>query len=231
MGKIAGNIANIFTLANALSGFLSIVFALNKEYSDAALMLFFALIFDGMDGRVARFLESNSEFGVQLDSLSDIVSFGVAPAILVYQVYLYSAGTLGIAACAAIILAGILRLARFNILKGLGYFLGLPIPVVGVFLAALVYTNTAVSPKSLSILMILLAYLMISKVRYPNFKQNIKSKNIVLFLLGLAIVLAIVIVTKPDKVLLALFLFYIVAGPVLELKNGAYHPAADRQAF
>jgi len=219
MGKISANLANLVTLGNAFFGFLSIVATLNGDYSQAALMLFFALIFDGMDGRVARFLDVTSDFGVQMDSLADIVSFGVAPAILMYETSLHSTGALGIAASVAIILAGIIRLARFNILKGLNYFLGLPIPVVGVFLAALIYTNTVVSEKSLAVMMLLLAYLMISRIRYPNFKQNVRSKNIVLFLLGLAIVMAIVIVTKPDKVILALFLYYIVAGPVLELKN------------
>jgi CDP-diacylglycerol---serine O-phosphatidyltransferase len=219
MGRISNSVANLVTLGNALFGFLSIVATLNGEYADAALMLFFALIFDGMDGRVARFLNVTSDFGVQLDSLADIISFGVAPAVLMYKTILYSSGTLGLIAAAAIILAGIVRLARFNILKGLGYFLGLPIPVVGVFLAAVVYTNTAISAKNLVVLMLLLAYLMISRIRYPNFKQNVRSKNIVLFLLGLAIVIALVFVTRPDKVILALFLYYIIAGPVLELKS------------
>ena len=219
MGRISNNVANLVTLGNALFGFLSIVATLNGEYADAALMLFFALIFDGMDGRVARFLDVTSDFGVQMDSLADIISFGVAPAVLMYKTSLYASGTLGLIAAAAIVFAGIVRLARFNILKGLGYFLGLPIPVVGVFLAAIIYTNTAISHKNLVVLMLLLAYLMISRIRYPNFKQNVRSKNIVIFLLGLAIIIALVFVTKPDKVILALFLYYIVAGPVLELKN------------
>lgn len=219
MGRIKGNLANMFTLGNAAFGFLSIVLTLKKDYADAALLLFFALLFDGMDGRIARFLENATDFGVQLDSLSDIVSFGVAPAVLVYSTLLSPAGGLGILAALAVILAGIVRLARFNILKGIGYFLGLPIPVVGVFLASLVYTNTAISSRNLALLMLLLSYLMISRIRYPNFKQDMRSKNIAVFILGFAVVMAIVFAASPDKIIIAPLLYYIVAGPVLEMKT------------
>ncbi len=219
MPRIANYIANTITVGNILMGFISIIFTFSGDYSNAVLAIFIALLFDGLDGRVARFLENSSEFGKELDSLSDVVSFGVAPALLIYSASLSTIGLLGIAAASSIVVAGAIRLARFNILKGLKYFLGLPIPVVGAFLSALIYTETKIAPKSLAVLAIILAYLMISKVKYPSFKQNIRSRNLVIFLLVFALFLAIVLVQRPDKLLVAPFLYYIAAGPVLEIKN------------
>ncbi len=219
MARITNYLANAITVGNLLMGFLSIIYTLRGEHSNAVLAIFIALLFDGLDGRVARFLENSTEFGRELDSLSDIVSFGVAPALLIYSISLSGIGLLGIAAASSIVIAGAMRLARFNILKGLKYFIGLPIPVAGVFLSSLIYTETKIAPKTLAVLMIIIAYLMISKVRYPSFKENVRSRNLVIFLLVFALFLAIVLVTRPDKLLVAPFLYYVAAGPVLEMKN------------
>ena len=219
MARLTNHLANAITVGNVLMGFASILYTLKGEYPNAVLAIFIALMFDGLDGRVARFLENPSEFGRELDSLSDIVSFGVAPALLIYSTSLSDAGLLGVAAASSIVVAGAIRLARFNILKGLKYFMGLPIPVVGAFLSALIYTDTKIAPKTLAVLAIILAYLMISKVKYPNFKQNIRSRNLAIFLLVFALFLAIVLVMRPEKLLVAPFLYYIAAGPVVEMKN------------
>jgi len=219
MAKITNHLANAITIGNILSGFLSILFTLRADYTNAALAIFAALLFDGLDGRVARFLDNASDFGRELDSLSDVVSFGVAPALLVYSTSLSSVGVLGAAASAGLVVAGAIRLARFNILKGLKYFVGLPIPVAGVFLSLLIYTETKIAQKTLTVLVIIIAYLMISKVKYPSFKQNIRSRNLGIFLLVFALFLGIVLAIQPDKILIAPFLFYIAAGPVLEMKN------------
>ena len=219
MAKITNHLANVVTIGNILSGFISIMFTLRADYANAVLAIFAALLFDGLDGRVARFLDNTSEFGKELDSLSDVVSFGVAPALLVYSTALSPIGLLGAAASASLVVAGAVRLARFNILKGLKHFVGLPIPVAGVFISSLVYTETNIAPKTLAILSIIIAYLMISKVRYPSFKQNIRSRNLGIFLLVFALFLGIVLALQPDKLLVAPFLFYIAAGPVLEMKN------------
>lgn len=219
MARITNHLANAITIGNILSGFISIIFTLREDYTNAALAIFAALLFDGLDGRVARFLDNASDFGRELDSLSDVVSFGVAPALLVYSTALSSVGLLGSAAAASLVVAGAIRLARFNILKGLKYFLGLPIPVAGVFLSLLVYTETRIAPKTLAVLVIIIAYLMISKVKYPCFKQNIRSRNLGIFLLVFALFLGIVLAIQPNKLLVAPFLFYIAAGPVLEMKN------------
>ena len=219
MSRITNHLANAITIGNILSGFISIIFTLSKDYSNAALAIFAALLFDGLDGRVARFLNNDSEFGRELDSLSDVVSFGVAPAILVYTTTISSVNALGVAAAASIVVAGAIRLARFNILKGLKYFVGLPIPVAGVFISLLIYTETKIAPKTFAVLVIIIAYLMISKIKYPNFKQNIRSRNLGIFLLVFALFIGIVLAVQPDKILVAPFLFYIAAGPVLEMKN------------
>lgn len=219
MARITNHLANAITIGNIISGFLSIICTLQADYTSAVLAIFAALIFDGLDGRVARFLDNTSEFGKELDSLSDVVSFGVAPALLVYSAMLSTLGILGVAAAASLVVAGAMRLARFNILKGLKYFVGLPIPVAGVFISALIYTETKIAPKTLAVLVIIIAYLMISKVKYPSFKQNIRSRNLGIFLLVFALFLGIVLALRPDKLLVAPFLFYIAAGPVLEMKN------------
>ncbi len=219
MARITNHVANAITLGNISMGFISIIFTLAGDYSDAVLAIFVALLFDGLDGRVARFLENSSEFGRELDSLSDIVSFGVAPALLIYSTSLSGTGALGLAAALSIVVAGAIRLARFNILKGLKYFLGLPIPVAGAFLCALVYTETKIAPKSFAVIAIIIAYLMISKIKYPSFKQNIRSKNMGIFILVFALFLAIVLAEQPEKLLVAPFLYYIAAGPVVEMKT------------
>lgn len=219
MARITNQLANAITLGNISMGFVSIIFTLQQDYSNAVLAIFVALLFDGLDGRVARFLENSSDFGRELDSLSDVVSFGVAPALLIYSTSLFGTGALGLAAALSIVVAGAIRLARFNILRGLKYFLGLPIPVAGAFLITLVYTETKIAPKSFAILAIIIAYLMISKIKYPNFKQNLRAKNVGIFLLVFALFLAIVLVERPEKLLVAPFLYYIAAGPVVEMKN------------
>ena len=219
MAKITNHLANAVTIGNIISGFASIIFTLGGDYTNAVLAIFAALLFDGLDGRVARFLDNTTEFGRELDSLSDVVSFGVAPALLVYSTTLSSVGLLGAAASASLVVAGAIRLARFNLLKGLKYFMGLPIPVAGVFISALIYTETKIAPKTLAVLVIIIAYLMISKVKYPSFKQNIRSRNLGIFLLVFALFLGIVLAMQPNKLLVAPFLFYIAEGPVLEMKN------------
>ncbi|HES60210.1 MAG TPA: CDP-diacylglycerol--serine O-phosphatidyltransferase, partial [Caldithrix sp.] len=125
-------IPNLFTAMNLFSGFLSILNASEGNYHYAAWLIIVAAVFDALDGAVARLTKSSSELGVELDSLSDIVSFGAAPAFLIYQTYLFSYQPLGVLISASLVLAGGFRLARFNVqLVGFdkNYFSGLPIPI------------------------------------------------------------------------------------------------------
>ncbi len=148
---------NLFTLSSVLCGFYAILTATQPEvdaddFYRASLLVIFAMFFDTIDGRVARLTKTQSAIGVQLDSLADVVSFGVTPAVLVYRWSLESFGTLGIAACFAYLACGTIRLARFNVIttgesgapkKPGKYILGLPIPAAAGILISLVVANTA----------------------------------------------------------------------------------------
>lgn len=159
-------IPSIFTLANLLCGFLAIVLVIEESYSLAAAMVLLSVLMDSLDGKVARRLSVSSDFGKELDSLSDLVSFGVAPAILTYQSILSSqtetiryAG-LGIAAIFA--LCGAVRLARFNILNISTYFIGVPITFAGGFMALLMFFRNVLPWQVYFVSMIILAFLMVS---------------------------------------------------------------------
>ncbi|AET68881.1 CDP-diacylglycerol--serine O-phosphatidyltransferase [Desulfosporosinus orientis DSM 765] len=162
-------IPSIFTLANLLCGFIAIIFVIEENYSLAAAMVLMSVLMDSLDGKVARRLSVSSDFGKELDSLSDLVSFGVAPAILTYQSILNSqteviryAG-LGIAAFFA--LCGAVRLARFNILNITTYFIGVPITFAGGFMALLMFFRNVLPWYIYFVSMIILAFLMVSSFK------------------------------------------------------------------
>lgn len=167
------SIPNLFTIGNLFLGFISIILAFNKEAEWAAIMVIVAMLCDGLDGRVARALNAQSEFGKELDSLSDVISFGVAPAFIMYVVAFTDMN----AAAAWIITAifpicGALRLARFNVVAGVpGYFIGLPIPAAGGVLCTLALFHNELNTIVLVLSTLLLSYLMVSTVKYPNFKK------------------------------------------------------------
>ncbi|EAX46558.1 CDP-diacylglycerol--serine O-phosphatidyltransferase [Thermosinus carboxydivorans Nor1] len=130
------------------------------------------MVADGLDGRVARYFKVSSEFGKELDSLCDLVSFGVAPAILAYAFILKDFGVAGYLAAAAFATCGALRLARFNVntTKVKGYFMGLPIPAGGCVIATFVMLGVRPAGWLFPVMVIVFAYLMISTIRYPDFK-------------------------------------------------------------
>lgn len=170
---ITKSIPNICTLFNLCLGMVAILMALNDNYSLAAIMIIIAMLMDGLDGRMARALNAQSEFGKELDSLSDLVSFGVAPIIIMYDIAFKELNPI-VAITASLIfpMCGALRLARFNVRAGVpGYFTGLPIPAAGGVLATLSLFHNDVTTPYMIISTILLSYLMVSRVRYPNFKK------------------------------------------------------------
>ncbi|MCS7463546.1 CDP-diacylglycerol--serine O-phosphatidyltransferase [Paenibacillus doosanensis] len=188
------SIPNLFTVGNLFLGFISIILAFNQKAELAAIMVIIAMLCDGLDGRVARALNAQSEFGKELDSLSDVISFGVAPAFIMYV----AAFTEMNAAAAWIITAifpicGALRLARFNVVAGVpGYFIGLPIPAAGGVLCTLALFHTELHTAVLVLSTLLLSYLMVSTVKYPNFKKvGIPKKAI--WITPIVIVIAVVI--------------------------------------
>jgi CDP-diacylglycerol---serine O-phosphatidyltransferase len=151
-------VPNLFTIGNLLSGVFSISFNMNGYYRTAALCIFLSSFFDFFDGRIARKLKVNSEFGVELDSLADIVSLGVAPALLFYSLQTPSLFTT--LAFMLFPTMGALRLAKFNVKPTVGHFIGLPIPAAGLSVATMGifhYSNTVIT--------VILALLMVSPIR------------------------------------------------------------------
>lgn len=165
-------IPNALTALNLVFGMLAIMFTIQNDYWNAGLFVLIAMVADGLDGRVARALNAGSEFGKELDSLCDLVSFGVAPAILAYVFYLKEFGTAGIVIAIGFAICGALRLARFNVNTSVvkGYFMGLPIPAGGCVVATFVMLGIKPSGWVFPVMVAIFAYLMVSTVHYPDFK-------------------------------------------------------------
>jgi CDP-diacylglycerol--serine O-phosphatidyltransferase len=169
-------IPNSFTAFNLLSGFFSIIFATKSDFTVASIFIFIAVFFDGFDGFVARLFKTSSRFGVELDSIADIVSFGVAPAVLIYFSFLNEYGIWGIVVSSVYLVFGAFRLARFNsqleTIEDKPDFTGLPIPVAALTIASyLIYTKPQISltpPEDLIalILMLIVSILMVSNIKY-----------------------------------------------------------------
>ncbi len=191
---------NLFTLSSVLCGYYAIVVCSTQpdgtDFYRAALLIIFALFFDTIDGRVARLTKTQSAIGVQLDSLADVISFGVAPSILVYQWSLHELGKAGIAVGFVFVGCGAIRLARFNVtttteeghpIKPGKYIQGLPIPAAAAVLISLVVANTLTgklpfTPVILSVLMLLLALFMVSTIPFRSFKDLRLSWRSALFI-------------------------------------------------
>ncbi len=219
-------IPSFFTILNMFSGFMSILSSANRDYASAAWLIVLAAIFDSLDGMMARLTKSSSEFGVELDSLSDLVSFGVAPSFMIYQLGLKSLGPFGTLSSAMIMVFGGLRLARFNVqLVGFdkSYFKGLPIPSSAITISSFVLSFydrslgmlSADAAPFLPILAVALSLLMVSTVRYDTIpklsKRGLRTHPVkfLVFLLGLLIA-----IVTLGRALFWLFLLYIIGGIV-----------------
>ena len=222
---------NMITTAGLFAGFYAIVAAMNGRFEAAAVAIFVAMIMDGIDGRVARLTNTQSEFGVQYDSLADMVSFGLAPALVMYEWSLKSMVSVGWAKlgwlAAFIFTAGAaLRLARFNAqveTAEKNYFRGLPSPSAAGALAGMVWVGTdlGINGEDLVygafVLTVAMGLLMVSNIRYYSFKE-FHFKNRVSFVAMLVVVLVYAFASiDPPKVLFAGFLIYAVSGVVYTL--------------
>lgn len=215
---------NFFTTAGLFAGFYSVVAALKGLYSVAAMVIFIGMIFDGFDGRIARLTNTESAFGAEYDSLADMVTFGVAPALVVYSWALNSLHKPGWVAAFIFAAGGALRLARFNTQVGIAdkrFFQGLPIPMAAALIAAMVWTceeygiHGSFIPVTAAIVTVIAGLLMVSNVRYYSFK-DLDFKNNVPFVVIIASVLLIAcILLDPPPVLLTLISLYIVSGLVI----------------
>lgn len=204
---------NLFTCSSIFCGFYAVLVCAAEPTGDdfyrAALLIVFAMFFDGIDGRVARMTRTQSAFGVQLDSLADVVSFGVAPAVLVYRWSLQELGVIGVLACFAYLACGAIRLGRFNVLsmgetgapkKPGKYIVGLPIPGAAGILVSLVVANHAVagelpgSPVLMAGVVCALAFFMVSTIKFRSFKDlrlSWRTVALVAFAIGSSAAVAI----------------------------------------
>ena len=213
---------NLLTTGALFGGFYAVLSGFSGSYELAAIAIFVAMVFDGLDGRVARMTNTQSDFGVQYDSLSDMVSFGIAPAIVIYGWGLTGLGKVGIAAAFVYASCAALRLARFNVQSTLSnskIFIGLPSPAAAALIAGFVWSAHSVDPSMFvsgftALLTAVAGLLMVSNFKYPSFKQ-IDLRGKVPFVVILSIVMAFVVITiDPPRILFLLSLGYVLYAPV-----------------
>ncbi len=212
---------NLFTTANIAAGFYSILLAYNSKFLLSAWALVFAVLFDNLDGKVARLTHTESQFGVEYDSLSDLISFGVAPAFLAYVFVLKDFGRLGIIASFLFLLTGALRLARFNVQAShKDSFIGLPIPGGAVVVASLIliFIRYGVDSHEYNLYFLvtiyLLAFLMISTIKYRSLKSASTTKKISIRTFALIILVLSLLIFKPYIFIPAVSILYMISGPL-----------------
>ena len=250
---------NLFTVTSIFFGFYSLTLccgdATPAQLYQAALAIFFAIFFDGFDGRVARLTKTQSQFGVELDSLADVISFGVAPGMLVYKWALAPLGLIGIFVSFSFAACGALRLARFNVIAQRSshggasrFFIGLPIPLAAGMIISMVIAHHgarggplgAAAQVPIGVCVAMLALLMVSTVRYRTFKDlRLSKRSATVFFFVIAGGVLIATQLHPSYVLVAYFFTYLLLGlieSVLLLRRhlvarasaGAAKRAADR---
>jgi CDP-diacylglycerol--serine O-phosphatidyltransferase len=215
----------LFTVGNLFCGYLSIWCSIRGTFEIAAYLIIIAAVLDALDGRIARLTHSASEFGEEYDSLADLVSFGVAPAVLAYSWGLSDFSRLGWLVSFLFVVCGSMRLARFNIQTHVvdkKYFIGLPIPAAAATLSALVLATPEplvdrVWMTGLLAVTIVLSYLMISTIRYRSFKDLDLKRRRPAWILPLIAVVFTVIAFRPTLALLALTVVFAASGPAAKL--------------
>jgi CDP-diacylglycerol--serine O-phosphatidyltransferase len=226
---------NLFTTANMFCGFYAIGAAIHGNFLTAAWSILVGMIFDSMDGRVARLTRATSAFGVEYDSLSDLISFGMAPALVTYLWCLEPFGRIGWLAAFLYVVCAALRLARFNVLVNSvpkKYFQGLPSPLAAATVATSVifYDEMALKlPKENYMLAVtfLLASLMISTVRFTSFKEVKVSRENSFGILAVIILTVVLMAVKPEITLFAMCLLYIVLGLLVDLHRVVFRRGKD----
>jgi CDP-diacylglycerol--serine O-phosphatidyltransferase len=214
---------NLLTTGNLLCGFWSIISVFQERFYLAAVAILLAAVFDVFDGKVAKLSGATSKFGMQYDSLADLVSFGMAPALLAFSWALRPYGKFGWLAAFLFVACGAIRLARFNVLASSGetkYFKGLPIPVAAAMIAFTIllyfqFIETGwVKDIVILVMIYILAFLMVSNIRYFSFKELDLAKRKPFSIFIFVVLSLIVIVMEPVVVLFAFVLFYVFSGPV-----------------
>lgn len=213
---------NLLTTCNLGCGFLAAIFAIKGQFLFAAYAIVGAAIFDQFDGRLARLTRSTSKFGAEYDSLCDLVSFGMAPALLLYLWSLSPLGRLGGVACFLFVACGALRLARFNVQAGVvekNYFQGLPIPMAAGIVASsvLAFDDLGLEAQGnigLLGMTILLAIVMVSTFRYRSFKDLDLKERLPFRYLIFGVCVLVIVFLRPEVMLFVLFMGYATLGAV-----------------
>jgi len=246
---------SLFTVGNIFCGYVSIVKATTGEFELAGLLILIAALLDALDGRVARMTGTSSEFGVQFDSIADVISFGVAPAVLAFAWSLSTFGRVGWTVSFLYVICGAMRLARFNIQSShqdRRFFVGMPIPAAACIIATTIYAHPEAPDAEndpfigvmLLLLVLLVSFLMVSRAKYRSFKDlDLRSSRSYKYLLIPAALLCIAAL-NPQMVLMLAGFGYLLSGIVPRLgpsraelpqhvgdpvpgQRGAYPPGAD----
>lgn len=213
---------NLFTIGALFAGFYAIIAALKGFYDNAAIAIFIGMILDSLDGRVARLTQTSTPFGAELDSISDMVAFGVAPALVAYSWALESLGKLGWLAAFIYTAAVALRLARFNtqVSKSKRYFQGLPCTAAAGVMPGIIWALRAIdipgqgTSITLAIIAVLLGLLMVSNIRYRSFKDFDIKANVPFVVILIIVLILTCIAVDPPSILCLIFMGYAISGPV-----------------
>jgi CDP-diacylglycerol--serine O-phosphatidyltransferase len=217
---------NLFTSCSLFGGFYAIIATIQGRFEAAAIAILISSLFDGLDGKIARFTNTTSKFGVEYDSLSDLVAFGVAPGLLAFELSLKPLGRFGWLAVFLYLICGALRLARFNTQKSTvesQHFKGLPIPGAAIFIATLVLLIHSMGGEVpnqqylLILIMYLLSFLMVSTIDYVSFKGLGLFQQRPFNALVATILLFIVVAYKPGLMLFVFSALYVLSGPAMML--------------
>lgn len=215
---------NLFTTAALFAGFYAIVQAMNVNFDQAAIAIFVAMVLDGLDGRVARMTRTQSAFGAEFDSLADMVSFGAAPALVMYEWVLRDLGKLGWIAAFVFVAGAALRLARFNTLLEVAdkrYFTGLPSPSAAALVAGFVWVidDLGADPDSLRwlawVVTLFAGLTMVSNLKYYSFKTINLKKSVPFVAIFLIVVFVAFLSYQPPLVLFAAFVAYAMSGYIV----------------
>lgn len=230
---------NLLTTMNMFFGFFAIIYSINGNFTWAAYAIVASALFDQLDGRVARLTNATSQFGKEFDSLSDLVSFGVAPGLLLFLWSLQPFGRLGWLAAFFYMACGALRLARFNVQSELfekAYFQGLPIPMAAGIVASSVLAFhdlelDAARSWGLLAMTFLLGFVMVSTFRYRSFKDIDLRQRLPFIYLVFGVFILAMVALRPEVMLFVLFLTYAILGALFGVLRLGKHPRARRTAF
>ena len=226
---------SLFTSANLVMGFLSVLFSIHGQFAAASWCIIVAIIMDALDGRIARWTKTTSSFGIEYDSLADIMSFGIAPSILMYQMVLQTMNKPGVTIALFYVIAGALRLARFNIKANEGtvstHYTGLPIPAAAGILASfalsyelfengtitfktipIIMAKMPVIFKSIPVMMVIISILMISSVPYAAMKKLKLNRPKSFQLFTLLVIGIMLVITYPQNTIFIIFTLYLLSG-------------------